>query len=102
VGTAFHRWKAYPREIERDLEAFHPNCDFMGKWHRGELSSRKLIVLTDGFLPPEHSWFKMAAYKDADKLEETLKAEATAKARKPLLSSMYRKVPEHLRPREAV
>jgi hypothetical protein len=98
---ALARWRRYPREIESDLEV--RGID-LGAWHRRELrdgrpilSSRKLIILTDGLLPSDHSWFKLAAYADADKAKAKEDAEKTKAARNPKLASLYRKVPKHLR-----
>ena len=102
MWIALARWKAYPRQIESDLEL--RGID-IGAWHRLDrkpdgspvLSSRKLINITDGLLPSDHSWFKLAAYKDADELKAKEDADKTAAARKSKLSGLYRKVPEHLR-----
>lgn len=76
----------------------------IGAWHRYDmrggrpvLSSRKLINILDGILPSEHSWFKLAAYADADKLKAQEEAEKTKAARKSKLAGLYRKVPQHLR-----
>lgn len=101
MALALARWKAYPTQIEADLRL--RGID-IGAWHRLDvehgrmvLSSRMLINITDALLPSEHSWFKLAAYADADKAKAQEEAEKTRTARKSKLSGLYRKVPEHLR-----
>lgn len=99
---ALARWKTYPTQIEADLRL--RGID-IGAWHRLDrddkgrpvLSSRVLVNITDALLPSEHSWFKLAAYADADKLKAQEEAEKTRAARKSKLAGLYRKVPEHLR-----
>lgn len=106
MWIALHRWKLYPREIEADL---HVRGIDIGAWHRLErnaagypiLSSRKLIVITDGFLPSEHSWFKLAAYRDHDKAKDKAERDAVKEPRQRLLSRLYAKVPKHKVPEYA-
>lgn len=45
----------FPKQIEAGLKA-HYHGVTIGQWHRGELSSRELLVLIEGF--PEDSWYK--------------------------------------------
>jgi hypothetical protein len=50
-------WIAFPRQIESGLRAHFHGAN-IGQWHRGEMSSRELLVLLDGM--PEESEYKRA------------------------------------------
>jgi hypothetical protein len=56
VGEAIPRWRLFPREIEHDLSYYHDRD--IADWHEGRMSSRKLLVLTDGL--PDDSWYKLS------------------------------------------
>lgn len=40
-------WRQWPNEIEASIRAEYPNDDIMD-WHRGTMSSRRLLVLLEG------------------------------------------------------
>lgn len=54
-------WLKYPKQIESGLCTEYPGLD-IGQWHRGEMSSRKLIVLIEGL--SGDSWFKQSLNAD--------------------------------------
>lgn len=60
-------WKLFPREIEAGLETYYPGRE-IGQWHTGEISSRKLLVLVDGF--PSDSWYRMRAERWVKDMKE--------------------------------
>lgn len=66
VSEVIPRWKLFSREIESDLSIYHRRD--IGEWFTGEMSSRKLLVLTDGL--PDESWFKMSVRAFLKKTEE--------------------------------
>jgi hypothetical protein len=101
VWEAARRVRNYPRQIERDLLAVH-GLD-IGDWYRGDpkLSSRRLIVLTDGPLG-EDSWFHFAVRRDHEKAKAEEEARPMVEGRARALKGLYRKVPEHLRPKEVI
>lgn len=49
------RWKWFAKAIEIDLQTQY-GID-IGDWHTGKMSSRRLLVLTDGLIG-EKSWYK--------------------------------------------
>lgn len=56
---ALRIWLLYPTQIESDLEIY---CNrSIGEWHRGQMSSRKLLVLLAGL--PAESEFKTASQR---------------------------------------
>jgi hypothetical protein len=71
VPEAFLRWRLFAKEVESDLSQYH-NRD-IEDWHTGKMSSRKLLVLTDGL--PDESWYKVSgrALMERMKQEEELK-----------------------------
>lgn len=67
---AFVRWKLYARPIESDLES-HCHGRTIEQWHRGEMSSRKLLTLTDGL--PHDSWMVTQLRIDLEEAEAARK-----------------------------
>jgi hypothetical protein len=75
----------FPTQIEADL-ALHYGCS-IGDWHRGTMSSRRLLVLLDGL--PDRSRFKGAVRGrpfnvDYDWAPEEYRAAAVARQQAPL------------------
>jgi hypothetical protein len=105
VAEAIRRVRSYGRQIERDLRAVHGLN--IADWHRGtldeygalKLSSRLLIVLTDGPLG-EDSWFHFAARGDYDRIKAEQEAKPMIEGRVKALKGLYAKVPQHLQPKE--
>lgn len=52
-------WRHYPNQIEADLALHYGRS--IGEWHRGEMSSRELLVLLAGL--PETSTFVTASQR---------------------------------------
>lgn len=61
MAEALEIWKRYPKEIESGLDS---ECHgrSIEQWHRGEMSSRKLMVLVEGL--SAESWFKQRLVAD--------------------------------------
>lgn len=66
MPEAFLRFRLFSREIESDLSLYH-HID-IGDWHEGRISSRKLLVLTDGL--PEDSWYKTSGRVLMERMRE--------------------------------
>ncbi len=101
MTEVFDRWRFYAREIEADLGL--RGID-IADWHRGAMSSRRLIVLTDG-LPVEDSWFRAQIAADVKAFQERRDKAVQEESRRRHLLPAYRNVPKHLWPadlREAV
>lgn len=61
MGEALLLFRRYPKQIESGLETEYPGRD-IGQWHRGEMSSRKLMVLIEGL--SAESWLKQSVNSD--------------------------------------
>jgi hypothetical protein len=86
VLEAISLWRHFPTQIESDLKAYYPGCN-IGQWHRGEMSSRELIVLIADL--PDRSRFKGAVRGrpydlDYDWAPEEYRAAAVARQQAPL------------------
>jgi hypothetical protein len=86
VRQALSVWMLFPTQIETDLKAHYPGCS-IGQWHRGEMSSRELLVLLNGL--PDRSRFKGALRGrpfdvDYDWAPEEYRAAAVARQQAPL------------------
>lgn len=55
MTEAISRWMAFPKQIEAGLRLYVHGAN-IGQWHRGEMNSRELLVLIEGF--PDDSWYK--------------------------------------------
>jgi hypothetical protein len=78
-------WRLFPNQIESDLELHYGLS--IGEWHRGEMRSRRLLVLLNGL--PDRSKFKGAlrGYPfgvDYDWAPEEYRAAAVARQQAPL------------------
>lgn len=83
-------WVGYAAEIEASLEATYPHVN-IGQWMRGEMSSRKLLVLLNG-LPPD-CWFWTRVRDDKDRADEAAEIDAAQAARDRQLGGLYARVP---------
>lgn len=68
VTEMFPRWRAFPREIESDLNLYHRRD--IKDWHTGELSSRLLLNYLDGLMLQEESWYRASVQKFLENLKE--------------------------------
>lgn len=65
VAEAVNAFRAYPQEIEADIQAHYPGRHIR-EWHQGTMSSRELLNLIAGL--PFESWFKAIVREDMDEL----------------------------------
>lgn len=85
MKEALPRWKLFPREIECDL-SLHHHVD-IGDWHRGVLSSRRLLTLLDGL--PTDCWYKLSLQKYWDDLQEESHQAEVADARSIIFAMLH-------------
>ncbi|AER47882.1 tail assembly chaperone [Mycobacterium phage Courthouse] len=84
VREAMARWMVFPREIECDLSLYH-NHD-IGEWYRGELSSRKLLILLDGL--PEDSWYKLSVHAYLKEVQETFEKDTVREVKRSIFAQL--------------
>lgn len=95
--TALQTVKAYPLQTEVGLNKYYPGFD-IGQWHRGEMSSRKLLTLISGF--DSESWFWASVRADKEKYDEQEQLRPALEAQQRNVSELYAKVPKHLWPKD--
>jgi hypothetical protein len=69
VVEALQVWRLFPTLIEAELKHHYPGCS-IGQWHRGEMTSRELLVLLRE-LPDDSKWKERIerTYRVVEKLE---------------------------------
>lgn len=82
--------KAYPQQIESGLAQYYHRD--VGEWHRGELSSRKLLILLNGM--PSDSWFWSTVRYDRERFEEQAKIDEALEVKRRNVSELYASVPK--------
>ncbi len=79
------RWKLFPRQIESDLSLYH-HIDF-GKWHVGEITSRKAMTLLDGL--PNESWYKLSVAEFLEEMQELEEQSDVSEVRRLMLAQLH-------------
>ena len=85
MREAFLRWRLFAKEIESDLSLYHQRD--IGDWHEGRMSSRKLLVLTDGL---EHdSWYKVSGRMLLERMKEEEERVYASNARSIMFAQLH-------------
>lgn len=85
VPEMIQRWKLFARQIESDLSLYH-HLDF-GKWHVGEITSRRVMTLLDGL--PNESWYKLSVHEFIEEMQELQVQSEVDEVRRLMLAQMH-------------
>ena len=84
MAEAFLRWRLFAKEIESDLSIYHHRD--ISDWHNGGMSSRKLLILTDGL--PDESWYKVSGRALMERMREEEERKYAANVRKLMMAQL--------------